>query len=127
MFVGEDVKFFRIRIGNVKRVKCRLKYEDWITVEASYEYFRRHMEVQWRKVRNPKLRRKKSKAMLENMFMERYLVKSNLVNPKNLVPRDPNQKVTRKEVETYLAVREVEGGKYNKQVVGGLMLNEQNA
>jgi hypothetical protein len=108
------------------RVYSKLVYLDWVTVDCAYEYFRRHMRSQYDKVlkkRLKRIRKKRSKEKLMDLFFSRYIIASKLYKDGEL------QNVTG---ESSAAIRErlameqnVEGGTYNRQLVGGLMLETE--
>jgi hypothetical protein len=109
-----------------KRVVSNLRYVDWITIECAYEYFRRHMGAQWRKVVAPELEKcRKKKALvkrrvqLNKIFFSRYIIASRLYKEDELT--DVKSESQRASMDR-LRMMAVEGGSYNKQVVGGLLL-----
>ncbi len=117
-------------ITDLRQIRCQLKYEDWVTVEASYEYFRRHMLTQWKKLVKPRLfvcrkakTKRKLRVILDDVFVEQYIIKSGLI-PKELVSSVDPSELTKKEKEALWDMQGLEGGQYNKQVVGGLLLTE---
>src|SRR5690606_26327674 len=66
-----------------KEIVIELEYLDYVTLSASYEYFRRHMNSQWKKFSSAALKRKrkaKTKAKLReelyDLFYSQYIIKS---------------------------------------------------
>lgn len=108
------------RYSRHKVISVELTYLQYVKVECSYEYFRRHMKQQWNKVVLPlinKCRTQKGKANrrreLQFHFISRYLINSNLYLEKDLV--DVPLK-TNKSKEVAAIMREIEGGEYSTQV-----------
>lgn len=116
-----------------KQVMLNLTYLDYIALEASYEYFRRHMKGQWQKTCEPIVRRcikaktrNKKRRELQETFFDQYIIASGLVEAENLVPLDPSS-MSRGELDRLRALQGLEGGRYNTQVTGGRLLNQSNA
>lgn len=114
-----------------REISIKLTYADWVTIECSYEYFRRHMKDQWNKTcapivakcRKPKTRNRKRKQ-LQDVFFGQYVVKSKLYRDrKELSPIDFDL-MTNSERSRYEALWGLEGGDYNKQMTSGLLLEE---
>ena len=131
-----DTERVRIRHWNnaksVKEITALYTYEEWVTIECSYEYFRRHMNAQWRKISKPLLAKKRKaktknayRLQLQDEFASKYFIASNLVKPEELVQVDMST-LSEAEINAKMAMKDVEGGNYNKQVVGGNLLNETN-
>ena len=114
--------------GSVKEVVLQLTYLDYITLTASYEYFRRHMKAQWiifcaphiRRCRTNKTRNKKRNE-LKDVFFSIYCQQSNLYKPHELEPIKWDD-LSEREKKNYLHLENVEGGTYNRQVTNGLLL-----
>lgn len=104
-----------------------LNYMDYVKVEASYEYFRRHMHQQWRsysgtelkKCRKAKTKNKK-RSLLQDLFMVKYFVASGLCKPDELVEVTD---MSKEEMQYREMLNRVEGGSYNTQMNTGLLLN----
>lgn len=113
-----------------KEIVSKLQYLDWVTIECAYEYFRRHMRKQWNKLVLPELKkcrkvktRNKRRKQLSDLFFNRYVIASKLYKEEELKKIDPNE-ISEREAKDRMRLAEgVEGGQYNKQVVGGLMLD----
>lgn len=114
-------------LWQAKELVVDLRYMDFITVEASYEYFRRHMKDQWTKTAAPVLARcrkaktrNKLRKELQDAFLNKYMIASKLVLPEHIItyiPKPSEQQILR-------TFQNVEGGNYNRQVVGGNLLNQ---
>lgn len=112
----------------VREIHLSLTYLDYITVSASYEYFKRHMMAQWKKVCAADVKRKRSNKTrnqrrkdLQTPFFSRYVIESGLYKEEELTPVD-SSKLSQKELDTMRLMHDVEGGKYNKQVTNGLLI-----
>lgn len=125
---SEAVKSVRRYPWKPKHVKVYLKYADFITVDCAYEYFRRHMNDQWKKFCRPELdkcrkakTRNKRREELKEIFFNRYIIESKLYDATEIEEVDPD-KMSRKEYKDRLKMRGIEGGKYNRQMHTGLLL-----
>lgn len=130
MFV-DDEKSFKSAIKDTWRkreIDLSLTYLDFITVSASYEYFKRHMLVQWKKVCAAEVKRKRTaksktatRKALQKPFFSSYVIKSKLYKEGEL--KDVNVSAMGKsEAEKFRKMDEVEGGKYNRQMTNGLLI-----
>lgn len=117
----------------VRNVEVPLTYIDYVTVDCAYEYFRRHMKQQWNKTfakylkqcRKPKTKNKKRTA-LQDVFMSRYIVKSNLYREGDTEMRTTDlSKLSPKQLEEFIALQEIEGGQFNRQMTNGLLLENK--
>lgn len=112
----------------VKQIMSNLTHEEWIIIECSYEYFRRHMKTQWKKVcgpelkkcRKPKTRNKRRKELYE-VFFSQYVIKSKLYKPDEI--KELNiEEMGMAELKDLTLLSGIQGGQYNKQVVSTLLL-----
>ncbi len=113
------------RNQGVKEIHLHLRYMDYITVESSYEYFRRHMKTQWDKFCAPELakcRKAKTKTKrreeLKPPFFSRYCIESNLYKPEEIERVDS----TSKRYQALSKLNDIEGGSYKTQLTSGLLL-----
>jgi hypothetical protein len=111
-----------------KSIVSNLRYIDWITIECAYEYFRRHMKKEWKRVVAPhiaKCRKAKTKNRrrkeLSEIFFHRYIIASKLYKEDELTTVKAS---SGKEQRDRLMLDEVEGGAYNRQLAGGLLLTQ---
>jgi len=124
----EEMKKLSRRNRTVKEVYANLKYLDYVTIEASYSYFRRHMRKEWNRLclpqvlrcRKPKTRNKK-RGELQELFLGQYLIASKLYKDGDLIDVDLG-KLSDKEREQRRSLDGIEGGHYNKQVTNRLLL-----
>lgn len=125
-----DFTAARRQTGSVRQLKIGLRYLEYVTVNCAYEYFRRHMKAQWKKSCEPVLTRCRSaktrakrKAELQEIFFSQYLIMSGLVKEdwiRKLLPEEMNKK----DLAIYELLSGVEGGRYNRQLSGGLLLDQ---
>lgn len=121
----------RIYYGR-RMLRVRLTYMDYITVSASYEYFRRHMKAQWNKfcaneisrLKSVKTKNKRRKE-LQKIFISRYVIASKLYKEGEIKTLD-SSKMSAKEIQDRNKMSDVVGGQYTTQIVGGKMLNQTN-
>ena len=114
----------------VREVRLRLDYFDWVTIYASYEYFRRHMKKQWQltgakvvaRCRKTKTKNAKRKE-LQEIFFSQYVIASKLYGEGELQKLDL-AKMSAKEMQNRIKLAGVQGGTYHKQMTGGLMLGD---
>ncbi len=99
-----------------------------VTIECAYEYFRRHMKQEYRKLVTPQLNRcrkqktrKAKKAQLDPVFFEQYIIASNLVRLDNLKKTDFDA-MSKAELQQLVSMLGIEGGEFNRQVGNGLYL-----
>ena len=109
-----------------KQISGVFEYNDYIVVECMYEYFRRHMKIQWKLVCRAELKkcrkaktRNQRRKILQGLFFDRYAIESNLVKPEQI----RNVEVTNsKERADRMILQGVQGGNYNKQVMTNLLI-----
>lgn len=111
-----------------KEITLNLTYLDFIAVHASYEYFKRHMASQWKKVCALEVKRKRTsksknicRQQLQEPFFSRYVIKSGLYKEHEIENVDLSS-LSKKQLDARHKMLEVEGGKYNKQVTNGILL-----
>lgn len=115
----------RGEIVKVKEVTASLLYVDYISIMSAYEYFRRHMKVQYKLHTadevNTLLKRKKNKsaAKLKAIFISTYIIKSKLYREGDLVTV---KNLKGEELKHRLMMLGVEGGQYKIQVDSGRYL-----
>ncbi len=124
-FKGKPFKAQR-RTMSQKRIIIALEYIDWITISCAFEYFKPHMNKEFRKICLPavkKCRSAKTKNVrrkeLQESFFGFYVVKSKIVNDSQLKKVDPS-KMNAKELADFMRLQAIEGGQFNNQVTTGL-------
>jgi hypothetical protein len=113
----------------VKELYLPLTHLEWVTLESSYEYFRRHIKKEWNRVAAPEINRCRKAATktvrrkeLEPIFFSNYVIASKLVNESELTEIDKS-KLSKKEFENRRKMDGIEGGEFNRQLTGGLLLD----
>lgn len=113
-----------------KKVHSMLRYVDYITIECAYEYFRRHMKQEYNRVLLPvlkKCRKSKTKTarrkQLGSIFFTNYVAASNLFKEGEIKMIGVDE-ISEKEYRDRQLMRGIQGGTFNRQLNGGLLLNE---
>lgn len=111
----------------IKTIVSDLNYEEWVTVECAYEYFRKHMKKEWNRLCMPEIKkarttktRNQRRKYLQSLFISQYILKSNLYLPKQKTVVEVKSK---KEALDRAKMSSVEGGKYNRQIITNNLLN----
>lgn len=111
-----------------KRIKASLLYEEWVTIECCYEYFRRHMKAEYKRIVLPQLigcrtakTRKNKKERLDMIFLSNYSIASKLYKEGELTEINIDE-MSKQEAHDRTALNGVQGGQYNKQVISNLLL-----
>jgi hypothetical protein len=123
-YFNENAVKSSYRVAGKKIVQASLLYEEWITVECAYEYFRRHMKKEYKRIVSPNLRKNTSvrrKKSLTGLFFNQYLIKSKLYKEGDLANVEIEDMSVR-EMRDRQMMQKIEGGKYNKQVMSNLLL-----
>lgn len=105
-----------------KRVTLHLTYDEWVTIECAYEFFRRHMKSEYRKavvpiIKNHRTRitKQRAKQDLEPIFFSNYIIASKLCKPEEMQPLNFDE-MSEAELKKRMKLAGVEGGSYKKQV-----------
>jgi hypothetical protein len=113
---------------DVREIAIKLEYIDWVTLECAYEYFRKHMRGEYRRLVTPKLKRyrkpankKRAREKLDKIFFSNYVIASKLYREGDLKQIDPFE-LSEKERRDREALEGVKGGEFNTQVTTGLYL-----
>lgn len=114
----------------VREICIKLTREEYITIQASYEYFRAHMRGQWNKVCLPLIQKKRKaktktalRKELEPVFFTRYIIESNLADGLEIISREIK---SAGEARRNALMRNVQGGTYRTQLSNGLFLESKN-
>jgi len=112
-----------------KNIIAELEYIDYITIETTYEYFRRHMAKQFREYCVPhinKCRTAKTKnarrQTLQNIFFSKYIIASEIYLPEQITQVNMSKLSEKERKDRINLENSVEGGKFNKQVNTGLYI-----
>lgn len=91
-------------------------YEQFVEIDCSYQYFRRHMKSQYKKVEY-KTKNKSKREKYQRTFITQYAIKSQLVKPEYIF------QTTATKDSLYLS-QTIEGGKYHRQIDNTKFLNQ---
>lgn len=116
------------RTTGVREVVAAYQYLDYVVISTAYEYFRKHMMAQYKAIVLPLVKRcrstrtkNKRRAELQELFIGKYIVASKLYHKGDLKTVDPS-KISDKEYQDRMKLKDVKGGQYNTQVTTGLYL-----
>ncbi|MEZ7494488.1 hypothetical protein QO206_03260 [Leeuwenhoekiella aequorea] len=129
LFTDRKMKASRDSWG-VREIAIELEYIDWVTLECAYEYFRKHMRGEYRRLVTPKLKRyrkpankKRAREKLDEIFFSNYVIASKLYKEGELTHIDHTE-MSNKERQDRAALRGVKGGEFNTQLTTGLYLEQ---
>ncbi|EPL7677463.1 hypothetical protein RG089_000598 [Elizabethkingia anophelis] len=119
----KDIEFqVYLHTGNKKELSVRLDYLDYITISCSYEYFKRHMNQEWKKFSEESLKRKRTnktknklRADLQDIFFSQYIIKSRIYHPEQVRNRQFGE-MSKTELDHYRNLQQIQGGQYHAQV-----------
>ncbi|EMY3483778.1 hypothetical protein FPG87_12490 [Flavobacterium psychrophilum] len=135
LFIQLYIYFFKDKEFNIskstlgrKSLFVNLEYLDYILFSTAYEYFKKHMNAEFRKFCLPliaKCRTTKTKnkrrAELQKTFFSQYVMKSKIYH-ENQIEKIDLSKLSDKQYNDRKRLSEIEGGKYHTQVTTGLYL-----
>jgi hypothetical protein len=111
-----------------KSIFISFEYLDWVLFSSAYEYFKRHMNAEFKKVCVPlikKCRTTKTKnerrAKLQQTFFGQYVMNSKIYHQHQMETIDVS-KLSGKERADRERLSNIEGGSYATQVTTGLYL-----
>lgn len=111
-----------------KTIYMSFEYLDWVLFSSAYEYFKRHMNAEFKKVCVPLIKKCRStktqnakRAKLQGIFFGQYVIKSKIYNEKQIGTIDLS-KISPKERSERERLEQIEGGSYATQVTTGLYL-----
>jgi len=122
---GRRFQIFQRTYG-VKELVLELEYLDWVTLDSSYEYFRKHAAEQFKEFCLPHIKRCRTiktknakRAELQEAFFSRYVIASKIYHPEQIKKVDWSE-MSNKEIEASnkraSILGDVVGGKYHTQV-----------
>lgn len=116
------------RTTGARQIEGSFEYLDYVVISTAYEYFRKHMMVQYKEIVYPQVKRcrtvktkNKRREELQNLFFSKYIIASKLYEDKDLKMVDTS-KMSDKEYQDRMKLEGVKGGQYNTQVTTGLCL-----
>lgn len=120
-FKGVEFKVY-LHTYNKKELSVRLDYLDYITISCSYEYFKRHMNQEWKKFSAESLKRKRTnktknklRGDLQDIFFSQYIIKSRIYHPEQVKNRQYGE-MSKTELDHYKNLQQIQGGQYHTQV-----------
>lgn len=125
-FFEGKYKKYTLYTGDVREIGIEMEYLDYVQIECAYEYFKRHMNQQWREFALPLVKKKrttktknKRRKELQDVFFSKYIISSKIYLERQV---GDGSNYTQKELEDLYALSGVQGGKFNQQVSTGLYL-----
>lgn len=113
-----------------KEFYIELEYLDYVTLECAYEYFKRHMAKEWKRLCADKLKRyrkaknrNKRRLELQSLFFSNYVIASKLYKEGETDKLDYDS-MSEKEYKDRMALNGVKGGNYKEQMTTGLFLEK---
>lgn len=126
-FEDKDLNASKSSCGG-KTIYISFEYLDWVLFSSAYEYFKKHMNAEFKKYCVPlikKCRTTKTKnarrAKLQDVFFSQYIIKSKIYHQKQITKID-HSTLTEKELADLKRLSNIEGGSYTTQVTTGLYL-----
>lgn len=109
-----------------KEIRLEMEYLDWVTLDSSYEYFRRHAAAQFKEFCLPHIKRCRStktknakREELQTAFFSKYVIASNIYHQdqiKQIDHKDMSSKEREISHKRAQILGEVQGGQYHTQV-----------
>ena len=106
----------------VREYVFNLNYLDFVQVSCSFEYFKRHMKAEFKRVVKPLLKRYKSaktRAKLNQEFLSQYIIASKLYREQDI----EEVKLSGNAAKRRRMLDGVEGGSFNTQIQSSHLLN----
>jgi len=111
-----------------REVVIELEYLDFVLLSSAYEYFRRHMKLEYNRLVLPLVKRCRTtrtrnatRTYLQEIFFTKYILASGLYKKEEVTKIDTS-KMSEKERIDRMNLEKVEGGNYKTQVTTGLYL-----
>lgn len=137
LFIQLHIFFFKDKEFNASRstlgrksIFISLEYVDYILLMTAYQYFKKHMNAQFRKFCLPMISRcrttkskNKRRADLQKQFFSQYVMKSKIYH-ENQVKKIDTSKLSDKEYNDRKRLQEIEGGSYHTPINTGLFLEQ---
>lgn len=112
-----------------KSIISSFEYLDYVVMQTAFEYFKRHMNNEFKKHCVPLISRcrttktkNKRRSELQKLFFSQYIFKSKIYHADQVAKIDLS-KLSEKERNDRMKLMNIEGGKYNVALNNGLMLN----
>ncbi len=111
-----------------RALSVKLEYMDFVTLECSYEYFRKHMKLEFKRLVTPQLNRcrtakskKTRRNQLSEIFFSNYVIASKLYDESEIQKVDLST-ISEAERKSRTSLYGVQGGQYKEQMTTGLYL-----
>lgn len=126
-FEGKEFNACKSTLGR-KSIFISFEYLDWVLFSSAYEYFKRHMNTEFKKVCVPLIKKCRStktknerRAKLQSTFFGQYVINSKIYHQEQVGEIDLS-KLPEKERADRERLSQIEGGSYATQVTTGLYL-----
>lgn len=126
-FEGKEFNASKSTIGG-KTIYVSFEYLDWVLFSSAYEYFKRHMNAEFKKHCVPLIKKCRTtktqnarRAKLQEIFFGQYVMKSKIYHEKQIAQIDLS-KLSEKERADRERLKQIQGGYYATQVTTGLYL-----
>jgi len=126
-FEGKEFNASKSTLGG-KTIYMSFEYLDWVLFSSAYEYFKRHMNAEFKKHCLPLIKRcrstktqNKRRSELQEVFFSQYVMKSKIYHQKQIGKVDLST-LSEKERADRKRLDEIQGGSYSTQVTTGLYL-----
>jgi hypothetical protein len=126
-FKGKKFDASKSTLGR-KSIFISFEYLDWVLFSSAYEYFKRHMNAEFKKVCVPLIKKCKTtktknsrRDRLQQTFFGQYVMNSKIYHPHQIETIDTS-KLSQKQRDDRERLSKIEGGSYATQVTTGLYL-----
>lgn len=126
-FEGRAFEASRSTLGG-KTIYISFEYLDYVLFSSAYEYFKRHMNAEFKKHCVPLIKKCRStktqnarRAKLQDIFFSQYIMKSKIYHERQIGKIDVST-LSEKELADRQRLQQIQGGSYATQVTTGLYL-----
>lgn len=125
----KDKEFNASKTGFTRKsIFINLEYVDWVLMSTAYEYFKRHMNAQFKKICVPLIKKCRSaktqnqrRKELQKEFFSKYVIKSGIYHQEQIKKVDISN-LSNKAKADKERIDGIEGGNYHTQINTGLYL-----
>lgn len=128
-FEGKEFNATKSTNGG-KNIYVYFEYLDWVLFSSAYEYFKRHMNAEFKKHCVPLIKKCRTtktqnarRAKHQEMFFSQYVMNSKIYHQKQIGKVDLS-KLSEKERRDRERLQDIKGGSYATQVTTGLYLEQ---
>lgn len=126
-FKGKQFDASKSTLGQ-KTIYISFEYLDWVLFHSAYEYFKKHMNSEFKRVCVPLIKKCRStktknerRLNLQQAFFGRYVLSSKIYHQEQVGEIDLS-KLSEKERQDRSRLEKINGGSYKTQVTTGLYL-----